>query len=125
MASLARLLLLVSAAILIVGGVMHGLAFPKTEAVVAASNLQPFFGKTFLALWLIDSAALIGLGVVFLFAVVRPGQMSGTAVLLAGLIPAAIAGILYSLLGPFFAAHLLIGAAALAILSGLLRPTAT
>ena len=52
--SLSRIFLGASAALLLLGGAVHTLAFKKAVAAVAASDLAPFFGKALKGLWLID-----------------------------------------------------------------------
>ena len=120
-----RLALFISAAILIAGGAMHAMAFEKTVAAVAQSNLPPFYASSFLALWLIDAVTLIGLGLVFGLTAIRPASASAMTIAMLAFIPAGTAGLLYFNLGSFFAAHMLIGAAALAWLSDLARPAAS
>jgi hypothetical protein len=116
-----RFLLLVSAAILVFGGAVHARAFKGAVAAVASSNLPAFYANSFEGLWLIDSATLITLGIVFGLVAVRPVMMSGRAVSLLALIPAATAGLIYYFVGAFPPAHLLMSAAVFAFVAGLLR----
>jgi F0F1-type ATP synthase membrane subunit c/vacuolar-type H+-ATPase subunit K len=120
MQMLSRFLLIIAAGILLVGGIMHAMAFDKTVAAAAESNLPPFYANSFLALWLIDSVTLIGLGLAFALAAMRPRSATPATLAVLALIPAGTAGLLYYYLGPFFAAHLLVGAAACGALAALL-----
>src|SRR2546422_8504756 len=63
--SLSRLLLSISAALLLFGGVVHAFAFKKAVAAVTDSNLAAFYAKALKGLWLIDSATLIILACLF------------------------------------------------------------
>ena len=120
-----RLLLVIAAAILFVGGTMHAMAFDKTIAAAAQSNLPPFFANSFLALWLIDSVTMVGLGLVFSLTALRPRAASAATIALLALIPAGTAGLLYFYLGLFFAAHMLAGAAASAMVAAMLSSNRT
>jgi len=121
MTKLPRLLLLLSAAILVFGGAVHARAFKGAVAAIAASNLPAFYANSFKGLWLIDSATLITLGIVFGLFAVRPVTASGGVVSLLALIPAATAGLIYYFVGPFMPAHLLMTGAVLAFIAGPLR----
>ncbi len=123
--ALPRWLLASAAALLLLGAVMHTSAFARTRAAVAASNLAAFFGQSLKALWLIDSMTLLTLAVVFGLVAARPTLASGAVVALLALVPAATTMLLYSFIGGgFFPAHLLLLAAALAFVAGLLRAAA-
>lgn len=100
---------------------MHARAFSSTLTAIANSNLPAFYASSFKALWLIDSATLLTLGIVFALNAVRPLMASGIVVSLLALIPAATAGLIYYFVGPFVPAHLLMTGAALAFIAGLLR----
>jgi hypothetical protein len=117
---LSRLLLLISAALLLFGGVVHALAFKKAVAAVADSNLAAFYARALKGLWLIDSATLIILACLFGLLAARPTMAGGLVVALMALIPAATAALLYYFIGAFMPAHLLLAAAALAFTAGLL-----
>ena len=114
-----RVLLSFSAAILALGGFMHTRAFGRTVAAVAASNLEPFFGKALQALWLIDSATLLTLAATFIAIAARPALASRTVLALLAILPAATATLLYWFLGSFLPAHMLLAAAAFAWLAAL------
>lgn len=121
---LPRLLLGTAALILAAGGLMHAAAFGRTLSAVAASDLAPFYADSLKALWLIDSATLITLSVVFAVIAARPSSIATrTVVMLLAVIPAATAFYLYKYIGVFPAANMLIGAAAAAVLGGLGLPS--
>ena len=120
MQMLSRIFLFIAAGIMLVGAVMHAMAFNKAVAAAAQANLPPFYANSFLALWLIDSVTLIGLGLAFALTAMRPLSATPATLAVLALIPAGTAGLLYYYLGPFFAAHMLIGAAACAALAALL-----
>ncbi len=104
---------------------MHTSGFALTRAAVGASNLTTLFGQALQALWLIESVTLVTLAVVFGLVAARPAMASGAVVALLALVPAATAGMLYRFIGGGFApAHLLLLAAALAFVAGLLRAIA-
>ena len=119
--TLPRFLLLVSAMILLFGATVHTRAFKGALAVVANSNLPAFYGNALKALWLIDSVTLVTLGIVFGLIAFRPLIASGMIISLLALIPAATAALLYYFVGAFVPAHMLLTAAALAFMAGLLR----
>lgn len=118
---LARILLVASAAILALGGLMHARAYGKAAAAVAASNLPAFYGDSLKALWLIDSATLVTLAVVFALAAFRPMMAAGFLLVLLALIPAATALLLYRFIGNFLPAHMLLASAIMATAAGILR----
>src|SRR5260370_42298422 len=115
---LSRLLLSISAALLLFGGVVHALAFKKAAAAVADSNLAAFYAKALKGLWLIDSATLIILACLFGLLAVRPDMAGGPVVALMALIPAATAALLYYFVGAFMPAHLLLVASVLGFYRG-------
>ena len=115
-------LLVTSAVILAVGGLMHARAYGSAAEAVAASNLPAFYGSSLKALWLIDSATLIALALAFLLVALRPAMGAGALIIILALVPAATASMLYTFIGvSFLPAHLLLASALLAALAGLLR----
>src|SRR5262245_40167033 len=114
-----RGLLTLSAIILAAGCLLHTRASPKTVAAVSESNIQPFFGNSLKALWLIDSVVLFTLAAVFLLMAVRPRLGSRPVIVVLAVIPGATATFLYKFLGNFVPAHLLIVASAAALIAGL------
>lgn len=120
---LPRLLLALGALILLVGGLMHAAAFGKAVSAADASNLPAFYANSLKGLWLIDVATLITLAALFGLLAVRPGLASGGVVILVALIPAATAFFLYRFMGNFLPAHMLMAAALISALAGvLMRP---
>jgi hypothetical protein len=74
---LPQFLLAASAAMLALGGIMHAGAFGNAAAAVASSNLPGFYANSLKGLWLIDSATLLILAVVFGLVAARPALASG------------------------------------------------
>ena len=99
---------------------MHARAFGKAAAAVASSSLPAFYGNSLKALWLIDSATLLVLAAVFGLVAVRPAAASGIAVVLLAFIPAATSALLYTFMGMFLPAHLLLASAVITMLAGVL-----
>jgi len=117
----ARPLLLIAAALLVgLGGIMHARAFGRAAAAVASSSLPEFYGRSLKALWLIDSATLLVLAAVFGLLAARPEHASGVVIVLLALIPGATAAMLYTFMGPFLPAHMLLLSALMAGFAGLL-----
>ena len=112
----ARVLLLVAAALLLIGGVLHAAAFGGAVSVLSAVSMPPFYSGSFKGLWLIDSATLVCLAILFGFIAVRPGSVTRWVLVLAALIPAATAALIYTFVGPFFPVYML-AAATLAVLA--------
>ena len=116
-----RLLYALSATIFGFGGLMHALAYArKALPDIAASNLTPFFQAELKGLWLCDSTTLVALAILFGFLAVKPAAASRTLVLLIALVPAGTIFVLYTFLGAFYAAHLLLAATAMVVLASLL-----
>jgi hypothetical protein len=115
MTAISRVLLVLAAAVLAVGGIMHARAFQGTVAAVGKSDLAPFYGDSLKALWLADSATLLILAALYLLVAARPAVAGKVVVALTALIPAATAAMLYMFLGKFFAAHMLVGASLLVL----------
>ena len=117
---LPRLLLMASAAMLALGGLMHARAYGKAAAAVASSSLPVFYGSSLKALWLIDSATLLVLSAVFGLVAARPVLASGTVIALLALIPGATAALLYIFMGTFLPAHILLASALMTMVPGVL-----
>lgn len=115
----ARGLLGVAALVLLAGGVLHARAFSGAVSVLAAVDMSHFYSGSFKALWLIDSATLVSLAALFVFGVVRPRALTRWALIFLSLIPAATSVLIYTFVGPFFPAHLLITAAVAVLVAGL------
>jgi hypothetical protein len=121
---LSRFLLAASAALLLLGGAVHALAYKKAVAAVAASSLADFYAQALKGLWLIDSATLVILAISFGVLAFRPASASPLVIALLAVIPAATAGLLYYFIGPFPPAHLLLLAAVLTFSAAALRANA-
>ena len=121
MNKLSRWLLLGAAVLLLFGAAMHTRAFPQTLTAAADSNLPSFFSQSLKALWLIDSVTLTVLGIVFALVAMRPALASRTVVAFVALVPLGTAILLYTFLGVFIPAHLLLLAGGLAFAAGVLR----
>lgn len=119
-----RLLLALSALIMAAGGLLHARAFDKTVAAVANSNLATFYANSLKALWLIDSATLLTLAVVFGLIAARPSLATRLVIIVLAVIPAATAFFLYKFIGNFVPANMLMGAAIAAVVAGLAWGTA-
>ena len=117
---LQRLLLMASAAMLALGGLMHARAYGKAAAAVASSSLPVFYGSSLRALWLIDSATLLVLSAVLGLVAARPVLASGTVIALLALIPGATAALLYIFMGTFLPAHILLASALMTMVAGVL-----
>jgi hypothetical protein len=115
---LPRILLAFSAAILLFGSYMHTSAFKKAASIVAVSNLPAFYGNALKALWLIDSITLATLGIVFAMIAFRFVNASRSLILLLGLIPAGTSILLYTFIGMFIPAHMLLVAAIFIFIAG-------
>ena len=117
-----RAALVLSAFLLAAGGVIHALAFGKAAAALARVDLPAFYARAFAALWLSDSATLVLIGALYLYAALRPSSIGGVAVAFVAAVPTATALLLYGFVGNFYPGHLLIAAAALALLASLRLP---
>jgi len=117
-----RLLLAFSSLLSAVGGALHAAPFNRALAAIAAANLQPFYGNSFKALWLSDSTTLFILAGVFALIAAKPSAATKPVVVLLALIPAAVAVLIYTFLGSFFAGHLLLAIAAFAFMASLKFP---
>ena len=118
---LPQFLLGASGALLALGGLMHARAFGKAAAAVASSNLPTFYANSLKGLWLIDSATLLVLALVFGLIAARPLLAAGSLIALLALIPAATAAFLYAFIGMFLPAHVLLAAAIMAAVAGMFR----
>ena len=114
-----RILLALTAVILALGGAMHAAAFKKMLSAVEASNLQPFYANSLKGLWLIDAATLLIFAIIFALIAAQPTYASKYVIVLLALGPAATALLLYRFIGNFLPAHMLLAAAALAIIAAL------
>jgi hypothetical protein len=116
------LLLALSSSLAAGGAAIHATPFDRALTAIAGANLRPFYANSFKALWLADSTTLFMVAVLFALIAVRPSTASKPIVLLLSLIPGAVAALVYTFLGGFFAGHLLFTIAGLAFVAGLLFP---
>jgi hypothetical protein len=116
-----RLLLTLAAVLVLAGGAAHAVAFPSAARVIEGSDLPTFFAGAYKGLWLNDSINLWGLGLAYGFIAARPASSSRAIILLLALPPIACAISMYSILGNFWPAHLLVAAGAAGLLGGLLH----
>jgi hypothetical protein len=116
-----RLLLTLAAVLLVAGGAAHAVAFPNAARVIEGSDLPTFFAGAYKGLWLNDSINLVGLGLIYGFIAARPASSSRPIILLLTLPAIGSAVSMYSTLGRFWPAHLLVAAGAAGLLGGLLH----
>ncbi len=119
-----RFLLAISSLLLAAGGALHAAPFPRTQALITASNLTPFLANSYKALWLGDSANMFLLSALFGLIAARPSVATRPVVLLLALFPAATAVFIYVFLGGFFAGHILLATAVAAFSAGMQFPAA-
>lgn len=124
-ARIPRLLLAIASLLMLAGSASHAGAFPRALAAVAASDLAPFFANSLEVLWLADSTTMLVVGSTFGLLAVRPSLAGRPVVIALGMIPAATGALIYTFLGGFFAGHLLLVTAALAVCAGLRWPDPT
>lgn len=122
MAMFARALLAVAALALIAGAALHGSAFPKADAAVAASNLPAIFGNSLRVFWLNDSANFLVLSAILALCAIKPASASRALLVLLALMPAAIGALLLRYLGPVFPTLFTLGVAVLVFVAALLWP---
>ena len=115
---LARVLLAVAALLLLVGGVLHAIAFSGALSVLSTDPMPKFYSGSFKALWLIDSATLVSLAALLVFVVVRPNAATRWVLVFLALIPTATAALIYAFVGPFFPAHMFVTAAIAVVVAG-------
>jgi hypothetical protein len=115
---LSRGLLAIAAAIALLGAYLHARAFAaKMSTLIAGSDLSEMMRHELQALWLCDSSTLTVVGIAFLWQMRSP-SLAATALWAA--LPAATATLIYCYVGPFFAAHLLMVGALLALMGAYL-----
>lgn len=99
---------------------MHARAYGKAAAAVASSSLPEFYGNSLKALWLVDSATLLVLSAVFGLIAARPALGSGAVMILLALIPGATAALLYTFMGMFLPAHMLLASTIMTVAASIL-----
>ena len=116
--SVPRVLLSLSAFLLLAGGVLHALAFKGALNALSASPMPTFYSGSFKALWLIDSATLVSLSILLTYAVVRPHAVARPVVFLLALVPTATAALISTFVGSFLPAHVFVVATVLMLAAG-------
>ena len=119
--SLMRAFFITAALALAIGAIMHAVAFQKIQEALFVSNLSPFAAESLRVLWLADSATCLLVAAFFGGLVVKPAGANHFAALLVALIPASTAVLIYTFLGSFIGAHLLLAASLCAIAGTLLK----
>lgn len=114
-----RILLGLSAVILAVSGVMHGLAFGELLRALTGAGLTRFYAQSFKVLWLSNSVVLLVVSAVFAYLAVRPEAARGAVVMLLAVIPAMTATLLYRWAGNVVPAHMLLAATVAAVFAGI------
>jgi hypothetical protein len=120
--SASKWLLILSAAIIAAGASVHGFAYAKAATVTEHSTLPPFFQAALKGLWLSDSLSSLLLAIALASIAAKPKLAAKPLVLLLALTPLAMAVVLFSTMGLFFATYLMLIAAASALLAAALRP---
>jgi len=116
-ARIPRFLIALASLLSAMGGAVHAAAFRKAQTAILASNLPHFYEASSKGLWLADSATLLVVAAIFGLVAALPAAATRPIVVMVALIPAATAVLLYVFLGNFFAGHLLMAIAALALLA--------
>jgi hypothetical protein len=112
----ARGLIIAGSVILFVTALLHGSGYPKLGAEMASSNARPLLVSAFKALWLVFSAHLIVLSLIFVTASRIPG---GKRIVLIGLlIPAFDVVLLFHFLGLLFIGTISVALAGVLLLAG-------
>ncbi|MBV9573036.1 MAG: hypothetical protein JOY93_03205 [Acidobacteriales bacterium] len=114
-----RYLLGTAALLSALGAAIHAGAFKKAASAIEASDLPRFYASSSKALWLADSATLLILAFIFGVIAARPSLASAGLLFLLALVPAATAILIYTFVGNFPAAHLLLTIAVLVFLAAL------
>ena len=116
----ARGLIIAASVILFATALLHGWGYPKLSAEIAGSNARPLVVSAFKALWLVFSAHLIVLSLIFVAASRIPG---GKRIVLVGLlIPAFDVVLLFHFLGLFVGTIAVSLAGVLLLAGGLMLP---
>ncbi len=116
----ARGLIMAASVILFATALLHGSGYPKLSAEIARSNARPLVVSTFKALWLLFSAHLIVLSLIFVAASRIPG---GKRIVLIGLlIPTFDVVLLFHFLGLFVGTIAVALAGVLLLAGGLMLP---
>jgi len=120
--NISRFLLVLAAALLLIGAVVHAAAFHKALPIVDASGLPHFYGGSFKGLWLADSATMLILAGMLIVTSAQLHTATRSLLILIALIPLTTAILLYTFIGSFFAGHLLLVIALLVVVAGFRLP---
>jgi hypothetical protein len=120
--NISRALLSLAALLMLAGGTGHSLAFRKAAAVVEGSNLSGQYATIFKGLWLSVGVMTILIGLAYLILAMWPRLGTKTALAVLGALPFASAISIYSTVGSFAPAHLLLASAAMVFTAALLSP---
>lgn len=108
------------------GGVLHAAAFfSKASSLIDAASAKGFFGRELKVLWLADSTTLICLALICAFLAFRPDAVSKPMLFLISLVPASTTALLYTFLGAFYAAHLLLLGTVMVFAAGTMKTAGT
>jgi len=122
---ISRVLLSLAALLLLAGGTVHSLAFRKAAAVVDGSNLSGQYAAIFKGLWLLVGVMSILIGLACLILALWPRLSTKTVLAVLGALPFASAISIYSTVGAFAPAHILLASAAMVLTAALLSPEGT
>jgi len=122
MRHLPRVLLAAAAAIFAFGSVMHAIAYESSLARVQATGLPRFLVTELRVLWLADSSTLLAAAIIFGYLAAKPAAASRPFIALIALVPLGTTVLLYALLGPFYAGHMLLAACAMIFVAAALLP---
>ena len=117
-----RLMLALCSLLLAFGGYAHAKAFRGAASAIDNARLATMYAKDFKALWLIDSMTLFIVALFFALSAVRPSLATRFSLIVVASIPAVTATLIYIFVGSFYAGHLLLGTAGVAILAALWFP---
>ena len=122
-----RLLLGVAAMLLVVGGTLHGLAYPQAAKFIDASSLSARYAAIYKGFWLNNVSMVALIGVAYLILALRPGLANRTLLALLVALPLCSALSIYATVGNFVPGHLLLTSCAMALTASLLprRQTGT
>ena len=112
----ARGLIIAASVILFATALLHGSGYTKLSAEIARSNATPLVVSAFKALWLVFSAHLIVLSLIFVTASRNPGWRR--IVLIGLLIPALDVVLLSHFLGLLFIGTIAVALAGVLLLAG-------
>jgi len=117
-----RALLAMAAAIFTFGSVMHARAYESSLTRVEATGLPRFLVTELKVLWLADSSTLLAASILFGYLAANPAAASRLLIALIALVPLGTTALLYFLLGPFYAGHMLLAACVMIFAAAALLP---